>query len=289
MSPYPLLDELEISVRAGRGVAVILEGESFEEDPWYYGQWFGNRAREVTFFPQDGWAQVFTAVAELRTRCPEVPVYGIIDRDFADDGALDADFAAGIVRTPLFTLENYLLDPECWAAVFRLIFRRQGGAPGGWDDAGQVANHISTAYRTCLDLAAHNLVVKHACTAYRNLAMQTPEPDRRYREHPDAFKQTPPAARLAAWGTSMDCPEPLDVRFAHEQARMAALGEQGWPTVVSGKHVLKVLQAQFPLLAGAGKFGLSHYLNLYLDRCPDPPADLAALIDRIVADAAVRG
>ena len=32
MSPYPLLDDLELHVRAGRGAAVIVEGESAEED-----------------------------------------------------------------------------------------------------------------------------------------------------------------------------------------------------------------------------------------------------------------
>ena len=52
MNGYPVVDELEVTVRAGRGVAVIVEGESAEEAPWSYGQWFGDRARQVTFFPQ---------------------------------------------------------------------------------------------------------------------------------------------------------------------------------------------------------------------------------------------
>ena len=288
MNGYPVVDELEVTVRSGRGVAVIVEGESAEQDPWFYGQWFDDRARQVTFFPQNGWSRVIEAVAELRRRCPDVPVYGIIDRDFVDDAALDADFAAGILRTPCYTLENYLLDPACWAAVFRLIFRRQGGAPGGWDQAEPVKGHIEAAYRSCLDLAAHNTVIKYAWDSYRELARATTERDRSYRDHPDAFKEISPAAKLTAWGQQMGCPEDLGARFLVHRAALESAGVAGWQKVVSGKYVLHVLHGRFPLLPRAGKFSLSHYLNLYLDRCPDPPAELARIVEVIIRDAAPR-
>jgi hypothetical protein len=286
MNGYPLVDELEVTIRAGRGVAVIVEGQSAEEDPWFYGQWFGVRARQVTFFPQDGWTRVVEAVAELRRRCPNIPIYGIIDRDFAETGALDADFASlGILRTSYCTLENYLLDPACWAAVFRLIFRRQGGAPDGWDQAERVQEHIEAAYRSCLDLTAYNKVIQSVGERYRELAQATAESDREYQHHPDAFTKIGPAARLAAWGQKMGCPEDLGTRFHEYRTALETAGIADLQKLVSGKHVLHVLQGRFPLLPRAGKFGLSHYLNLYLDRCPDPPADLARIIESIIADA----
>jgi len=289
MNGYPLVDELEVTIRAGRGVAIIVEGQSPEEDPWFYDQWFGDRARQVTFFPQDGWLRVIEAVAELRRRCPDVPVYGIIDRDFSEDKALDADFATlGILRTSSYTLENYLLDPTCWAAVFRLIFRRHGGAPDGWDQAERVQEHIETACRSCLDLIAYNRVIKYVGDSYRELAQATAEGDREYLHHPDAFTKIGPVARLAAWGQQMGCLEDLGARFHEHRAALETAGVADWRKVVSGKYVLHVLQRRFPLLPGAGKFGLSHYLNLYLDRCPDPPADLTRIVERIIADAAHR-
>jgi len=289
MNGYPLVDELEVTIRAGRGVAVIVEGQSAEEDPWFYGQWFGDRARQVTFFPQNGWARVVEAVAELRRRCPNIPIYGIIDRDFAEEGTLDADFATlGILRTSCYTLENYLLDPVCWAAVFRLIFRRQGSAPNGWDQTERVQEHIEAAYRSCLDLAAYNRVIKTVGERYHELAQATADGDREYLHHPDAFTKIGPAARLAAWGQKMGCPEDLGARFHEYRAALETASPADLQKVVSGKHVLHVLQSRFPLLPRAGRFGLSHYLNLYLDRCPDPPADLTRIVERVIADVAHR-
>jgi hypothetical protein len=290
MNGYLAVDELEVTVRAGRGVAVLLEGESAEEDPWFYGQWFGDRARQVTFFPQDGWSRVIEAVAELRWRCPDVPVYGIIDRDFAEDEALEADFANhGILRTPRYALENYLLDAECWAAVFGLIFRRKGGAPQGWDQPEAVQGQIEAAYRACLDLAAHNFVVKYGWVNYPELARQTPEQDRSYRDHPAAFRVVSPSDRLASWGLQMGCPEDLGARFRAQRATLETAGLGDWQKAVSGKYVLHVLQGRFPLLPGAGRFGLSHYLNLYVDRCPRPPPDLVRILDRIISAAGGAG
>jgi len=54
MSGYPAIDELEIRVRTGKGIAIVVEGDNYEDDPWFYGRWFGDRANEMTFFPQTG-------------------------------------------------------------------------------------------------------------------------------------------------------------------------------------------------------------------------------------------
>ena len=219
MSPYPLLDDLELQVRAGRGVAVIVEGESAEDDAWFYGQWFGNRAREVTFFPQDGWQQVTGAVTSLRERCPEVPVYGIIDRDFTEEAGSTPNSRRRPADSALHAGE-LPARPGLLGARFSRHFRASGAAPNGWDEPDRVSAYIADAYRACLDLAAYNLVVKHACVTYRDMTMQTPERDRTYRDHPDAFREVPPDVKLAAWAERMGCPE--------SQVRVSPTSGRGW-------------------------------------------------------------
>ena len=100
------LTDIEAKWRAaGSGVCVIVEGETEQDDPWYYNKWFSDLAREVTFFHQDGWLQVVTAVAQLRQLLGEKKVYGIIDRDF--ETPVYAPFPPdGLVRTQKYTLEN---------------------------------------------------------------------------------------------------------------------------------------------------------------------------------------
>lgn len=58
MTSFPSVDELEVALSRGQGIAVIVEGNSYQDDPWFYGQWFGDRAQEATFYPQNGWYQV---------------------------------------------------------------------------------------------------------------------------------------------------------------------------------------------------------------------------------------
>ena len=157
----------------------------------------------------------------------------------------------GILRTSSYTLENYLLDPTCWAAVFRLIFRRQGGAPDGWDQAKRVQGYIEAAYRSCLDLTAYNMVIKYVGDSYRELSRATAERDRKYQDHPDAFKEISPTAKLTAWG-QMGCPEDLGARFHEHRAALEYRRRADWQKVVSGKYVLHVLQRPFSAAATRG-------------------------------------
>ena len=34
------VDELEVQLATGHGIAVIVEGQTYADDPFYYGQWF---------------------------------------------------------------------------------------------------------------------------------------------------------------------------------------------------------------------------------------------------------
>ena len=286
MPVYPVIDELELEIRTGQGIAIIVEGDSYEEDPWFYGQWFNDRAGQLTFFPQNGWAKVIEAVIELRRRVPNVPVYGIIDRDFTADADLEADFATqGILRTQRYTLENYLLDPNCWAGVFAFIFRRQQtGAPEGWDDPAQVQTCVEQAYQDCLVLAAHNWVIKFGNERYPDRASQTRESDRIYREHPEAFDKVDPVDKLRAWGQQLAAGEDFAQLYADKLAELNRGPLAEWQRQVSGKYVLSTLQRRFPRLLGSGQFPLTHYLNEYLRSCPDPPADLVEVVDQITRD-----
>lgn len=284
MKDYPSIDQIEIEITAGRGIAIIVEGDSFRDDPYYYRRWFDDRASEVSFYPQDGWSQVLNAVAQLRERVPGMPVYGIRDRDFCEDAELDRAFEThGILCTPRYTLENYLLDPKCWAAVMQIIFDRDPVAAKGWNDEAQVCTFINDAYRNCLGLAAHNWVVKLIAAKY--LAQATQQP-REYLKHPRALAAAVALlASLCAWGKQLGVTEDLNAVYAEKLAELEQMEFAAWEKQVSGKYVLHALYQQFPLPAGSGRLPLDQFLNLYMNQCYEPPADLSALIERIIAHA----
>ena len=87
MSPaYVQGPALLTACSAGQGAIVIVEGESSQEDAYFYGRWFGARAREVSFFPQNGWQKVRAAVsagargvAERPANAVSIPTTGGMD------------------------------------------------------------------------------------------------------------------------------------------------------------------------------------------------------------------
>ena len=128
MNRFPSVDELEIAITGKQGIAIIVEGDTFADDPFYYRKWFDTHSDDIAFYPQNGWTQVVTAVKALRERGLEIPVYGIIDRDFCEDHELDRDFETlGILRTPRYTLENYLLDPAKPALITHVVHGKDRG------------------------------------------------------------------------------------------------------------------------------------------------------------------
>jgi len=279
---FPTIDELEIAFLTGKGIAIIVEGNSYEDDPWFYGQWFNDL--EVKFFPQNGWRRVVDAITELRPRCPNVPIYGIIDRDFSDDEALDSDFSQqGILRTPRYTLENYLLEPDGWAKVFSLIFR--GRTPDGWDESAQVQTYIEQAYHHCLPLAVHDKVIQYGNRKYSEQAKRTPEDDRCYLKHINHLEGIDPAEKLRAWGRQLNPNEDLGALYEEWLGGLEQDGWMAWQCHVSGKHVLEKLRQRFPPLPTQSKIKLYYLLSLYIREYPDPPDDLAQLIERIIEHA----
>ncbi len=276
MSGYKSVDDLELELSAGKGVAVIVEGGTYRDDPWFYEQWFGNLSRQVVFHPQGGWPQVVAAVRELRQRCP-VPIYGIIDRDFCADYELDADFEiSGILRTPRYTLENYLLDPICWASVFKLIARDPATA-SGWDDVQRVKVIIDDLYQKFLPVAAHNWVVK---TITQKYFVET-ENVRKYLEDYQSFNQRAAVLNgLREWGVRISATEDLEQMF---EERLNQLSRHSPESQISSKYVLKKLYELSPPILR--RSALDAWESIYLNFCPTPPPDLVKLIDRIIIHA----
>lgn len=273
----PSIDELEIQLRTGSGIAIFVEGDNDHQDPFYYRRWFDADAGTFTFFPRDGWRHVIQAVDQLRPRLPSMPVFGIIDRDFADAdefAAFNNNFAhSHLLKTPKFTLENYLLDAECWHQTFELISR----APvAGWDSPDAVALQIEKAYDDCLPVSAHNWIIRNANLEYDQSA--------EYVSHPMALNANVASTKLTEWGSGIDATEDLGTMYQQRLQQLRQMPRDELDKFVSGKLVIQELHRHFPNLR-RGQLPLEPYLNIYLDRCPDPHDDLRAVLDKIRAAA----
>ena len=279
---YPTLSDIEVKWRAsGSGVCVIVEGETEQEDAWFYNTWFGDRAREVTFFPQDGWEQVVAAVASLRTRLGAKKVYGIIDRDFVDPtyGPFPTD---GVLRTRKYTLENYLLDHRCW---FKLVHPHTLRDPKpGWDTEAEVRATIESLYRECIPLSAYNWTLRQAQNLNYAAFAGLPEKEKAYARHPKTLENwTDVPARLRGIQTRMGLPNDLGRLYTDRLAALQALTPADLEQVVTGKAVLTLLheRCRHPL----SKQMWDGILGAYVDTCPNPPTDLKTLVDLILGDA----
>lgn len=180
--------------------------------------------------------------------------------------------ADGVFRTDRFTLENYLLEPEGWYEVVKLVHRST--LPPGWDSLEAVTQRILDAYRSCLSVAAFNFTVHEE---YARLPGDPTGAALGYKAHPHAVDA---AARqqLDVWGAARGAPQALGELYESSLARLQAASFTEWRAQVTGKAVLKVFQGSFPGVSAR------HLLdNLYLDKYPRPPEDLQRLIGRILA------
>ena len=284
MTTYPSLRDIEISWRAsGSGVCVLVEGETELEDAWFYNTWFGDRAREITFFPQDGWQKIVTAVASLRTRLGRRRVYGIIDRDFAGPPTYPPVPTDGILRTSKYTLENYLLDPECWYRYIRPHGRRT--PKPGWSTPDEAQATIEGLYRECLPLSAYNWTLQQARSLDEAAFHRLREDDRKYKEHPKALDNMGDVeAHLRGLQKQMGLSADLGQVYADRLAYLQTLTLADWEGVVSGKYVLRLLRERFPLRL-SGNQAWDDVLGAYVDGCPDPHPDLVNLVELILQDA----
>lgn len=282
MTTYPAPSDIEIQWRiSGSGVCVIVEGETELEDAWFYNRWFASRAREITFFPQDGWQKVVEAVAALRSTLGDRRVFGIIDRDFEDHVAYTAVPPDGVLRTPRATLENYLLDPACW---FRYVQPHTLRAPKpGWGSVEEVQATLLGLYKECAPLAAFNWTLRQARLLNPTALHALRRSDQEYKEHPTALANlgdVPTYLRglLSQATLSADLGQMYQDRVAAMDDMTLADLEQ----VVSGKYVLRLLYERFPLRL-SGRQAWDDVLSAYMFHCPEPPTDLEQLVDLILA------
>jgi hypothetical protein len=278
---YPTLDELEIRVRAGSAVAVIVEGESIGDDAWVYGDiWFGDRAREVRFLPQDGWNRVVDAISQLRARMPGFPIFGIIDRDFTPDDELSTLEPSGVYRSRLYSVENYLLEPDVWYEVLSFISRIRGGLPEGWRSAAELEAQVSGAYGCCLARAAFNKSIAAATRAHPGI----PNAPTYIRDSQDE-RHTRAADILREWGRSVGLPDDLAAEYERTLPELEAAPLGLLPTLVDGKLVMQELINRFQRDAGGRGYPREEYLNLYLRDSPTPPDEVRGMVERLLSDA----
>ncbi len=277
--PFASPDKATLLQQVGSAVAVLVEGEEVGGDAWIYGdKWFGARSLEVRFLPQGRWGGVVEAVARLRREPPPHPVFGIIDRDCTPDGELADLEPQGIFRVPRYSVENYLLDPHCWWQVFRIMTDHRGGLPPTWASATEVAAKIERCYQECVDLAAFNRVVgltKRSNPDYPD----TPIYMRNPRDSRD------PEGVLASWQHRCGQPSCLSTEFQLEKQRLRAAANPELDRCIDGKLVIEALLRRFNNEVNPQpQASRGPYLSYYLDKCPHPPEEVCALLDRILAE-----
>lgn len=272
---YPSLDEVSVQMRAGAAAAVIVEGEDRGGDAWIYGDiWFGSRAAEVRFFPQDGWRRVRDAVRELRQRLPAIPIFGLIDRDFTPNETLEALEPEGIYRSRYYSVENYLLDPRGWQLTVELVARVRGGAPAGWQSETEIAQQIQQSYAACLSASAFNWTIA-------DLDRTQPQPSvaPNYVSALTDERLLRAEAKLEAW--LHNAGSGYQERLTHLQS----VDNELLPQLVNGKIVLEEFVGRLRRAVGQRAFDVLEYVNLYLDRCSEPPPDAVILLDKILTAA----
>ena len=280
---YPSLDDLVVQFQAGSAVLVIVEGESLAGDAWVYGDnWFADRALEIAFAPQGSWKDVIAGVGWLRQRLAGRPVFGVIDRDAAPDDRLDELVPQGVFRLPYYSVENLLLDPECWFQVFRLVMRVRSGLPAGWQSPDEVAARVLEAYRACFDATAFNRVIWKVKDAHPGLPDAPP-----YIRSEQDSRIGHAGAVLKDWGDRSGHAENLGDVFLSERSFLEGLPDGELPCWVDGKMVQKqLLRAFMQTVPSLPSRSPIDWVNQYLDKCPDPPPGAVQLLDRILDAAA---
>lgn len=273
------LDALLETVRAGTGALIVVEGDTPRDDPWFYSRWFGGLRLEVRFIHQDGYRQVRKAVAYLREHEPNRPVFGLIDRDFTSRDKTDAtaSLETGLYRTGWYTLENYFLaDLDAWLRILDML--TAGAPPPGWSTPEELQARILDAYRISLPVAAWNRVV---CDEFRRTVAAGKTPD--FCEHHSAITDKT-LATLTQWGESRSAPIDLADLYRDRLAALLASPE-AWPELVTGKTVFKRFAEAFPELRNAHEKTVK-LSRMYMGQQPQPPPDLAAIVDEIRREAA---
>ena len=280
----PHLEPTDVISRTGAGIAILCEGRSTTLDENFYNQWFGSRALDATFFGVGGTSEVTNCVSALRGEGIQVPVFGLLDRDFADDSEIgyqqNPSFGEEIYRTNRYTLENYLLDPSGWLQVVYAFTSLSPTTRVGWNSVDEVRARIADYYQVALPASAHNWTVKllsesfHGSTGFRN---------RNYYSSVAALQNQDPEDALIEWAKNFNAEGQAQQTFQDRLQYLQNLNElEDLEKYISGKLVINQLYAEMPLGIASGRPELRAVLAIYLHEQPVPPPDLITLLDCIV-------
>jgi hypothetical protein len=187
------------------------------------------------------------------------------------------------LRTQKYTLENYLLDPECWFKHIRPHTRRT--PKPGWNSLEETQATIESLYRECLPLAAYNRTLQEVRDINYASFTALPASDKSFKEHPKALMPLDNVPnRLRYIQTVMKLNQDLGQRYVDILNRLEKSSLEALEIEVSGKYVMNLLREDFPLNI-SGKQAWDDILGAYIDICPNPPEDLTRLIDLILHDA----
>lgn len=282
MPSYPTPSEIEMNWRkTGSGLCIIVEGQTDRDDPWFYRLWFDNEARQFTFFPQDGWPQVETAVAYLREKLGSKKVYGLMDRDFNNISGQEIMPSSGILMTSKYTLENYYLEPTAWYRYFEK-YKRNPERRIGWLTIEDAVSTMTAYYHQCIPVSAYNWIL-HEIKSTNIAAFTALSPNLQdYLEHPNALQGLDLSTRFQKISTQTKISR--DDLTAKYSQRLNALDNMSLPeleTIISGKYVLIFLKR--PLERYVTNKGWEDVIGEVADYCP-PPADIQRLLDSIWQD-----
>ena len=191
--------------------------------------------------------------------------------------------ASGIFRTRRYTLENYLLDPDCWFSLIQPFTPRR--PKPGWTTVQEVQLTLQGLYRECLSLSAYNWTLRQARRADEAAFRKLPKATQSYRPHPNSLTDSQSVlVNLSKTQAQMGVTQDLGQVYTARLAELQTFSDDQLTVVVSGKSVHKLLSERFPLRL-SGRDAWDDVVGAYLDRCPDPPADLIEIIERILSQA----
>ena len=268
---YLSLDQLLLKIRSGYGLGVIIEGVTDGDDEWVYSQWFGHLAHLITFYPQDGYSRVYDAVAKLNYSTKKQLVVGIIDRDFATDLELKAQFEPGycdhVYRTKRYTLENYLLDPEAWFHIAKLFWRNN--LPEGFRSVEECTETINKIYEAFLPAAAYNWMAHDISRQYK------PKKHLEYKTMPNLDPEAL-YLNLLIYCRNEDLPDPEEFPIRLDILKN---NKQMWDQKVNGKMVFDYLLESFPVPRQKPNRHL--FVNYYVSST-EAPEELVRLVEFLI-------
>jgi len=287
-----LLEQIKLDLhQAGGGPLVLCEGPENGRDRLVYSAWSRAQRQVVAFRGVQGCTQVVKCVSEIRAEEPYLRVHGIVDRDYGRVGTPGVEQPGGEFIHTLrgHCIENYLLDPEGWAAVAARLHRLKG-PPEGWRKPDEVRQRILDFYQAAVPVTALNIAIHELSTLHRDSQSFRPA---RFRQSITAARTREDAVDQGRnWAVRSGQADRASELIGGTVDTLLSLADPDELALsVSGKLVLEQLVAELsPEQPRRGRYRTDDELiGLYLSDCPQPPAEIATLLRRISLGESVAG